>query len=330
MTIDAFRNKTGNDPTDEQVTMLRRALVKKRGGYQTAVSTVAVDVDGDGVADYLVTGVDADGDGIPDALQEEKPLTEMEKIMLDFERKVQRKEGRDATPEERALFVAKLEAYFAAQQAASVATVAVDLDGDGEADVLVTGEDLDGDGIPDALQEPVTEEPLWIPLSPREAPPPEPKPEPAAEGAFEWVDNGDGTKFLRRRTQLDSFSKLDTDGDGFISSKELNEASGADTMGAAETVMQQIKIEEDIALIDTDGDGQISRGEWEAAREKYAFHQEQTYVGDVMVEDSGKHLVEKEQVVKAAPAPQAAAPATGSSLKWKAKGLLGRCTGDMR
>lgn len=312
MTIDAFRNKTGNDPTDEQVTMLRRALVKKRGGYQTAVSTVAVDVDGDGVADYLVTGVDADGDGIPDALQEEKPLTEMEKIMLDFERKVQRKEGRDATPEERALFVAKLEAYFAAQQAASVATVAVDLDGDGEADVLVTGEDLDGDGIPDALQEPVTE------------------PEPAAEGAFEWVDNGDGTKFLRRRTQLDSFSKLDTDGDGFISSKELNEASGADTMGAAETVMQQIKIEEDIALIDTDGDGQISRGEWEAAREKYAFHQEQTYVGDVMVEDSGKHLVEKEQVVKAAPAPQAAAPATGSSLKWKAKGLLGRCTGDMR
>ena len=42
---------------------------------------------------------------------------QMEKIMLDFERKVQRKEGRDATPEERALFVAKLEAYFAAQQA---------------------------------------------------------------------------------------------------------------------------------------------------------------------------------------------------------------------
>ena len=50
--------------------------------------------------------------------------------------------------------------YYSITQAASVATVAVDLDGDGEADVLVTGEDLDGDGIPDALQEPVTEVPL--------------------------------------------------------------------------------------------------------------------------------------------------------------------------
>ena len=32
-------------------------------------ATIAVDVDGDGIADYLVSGADRDGDGIPDALQ---------------------------------------------------------------------------------------------------------------------------------------------------------------------------------------------------------------------------------------------------------------------
>ena len=32
-------------------------------------ATVAVDVDGDGIPDYLVSGADRDGDGIPDALQ---------------------------------------------------------------------------------------------------------------------------------------------------------------------------------------------------------------------------------------------------------------------
>jgi len=36
---------------------------------QHAKATVAVDVDGDGEADYIVSGVDKDGDGIPDALQ---------------------------------------------------------------------------------------------------------------------------------------------------------------------------------------------------------------------------------------------------------------------
>ena len=32
-------------------------------------ATVAVDVDGDGIPDYIVRGADRDGDGIPDALQ---------------------------------------------------------------------------------------------------------------------------------------------------------------------------------------------------------------------------------------------------------------------
>ena len=32
-------------------------------------AAVAVDVDGDGIPDYVVSGADRDGDGIPDALQ---------------------------------------------------------------------------------------------------------------------------------------------------------------------------------------------------------------------------------------------------------------------
>ena len=40
---------------------------------QHAKATVAVDVDGDGEADYIVSGVDKDGDGIPDALQVHPP-----------------------------------------------------------------------------------------------------------------------------------------------------------------------------------------------------------------------------------------------------------------
>ena len=32
-------------------------------------ATVVVDVDGDGIPDYVVSGADRDGDGIPDALQ---------------------------------------------------------------------------------------------------------------------------------------------------------------------------------------------------------------------------------------------------------------------
>merc|ERR1712086_329826 len=80
--------------------------------YSPPVATVAVDVDGDGRADYLVSGVDRDGDGIPDALQ------------------------RGSSP----------------RYSPPVATVAVDVDGDGRADYLVSGVDRDGDGIPDALQ----------------------------------------------------------------------------------------------------------------------------------------------------------------------------------
>ena len=38
------------------------------------------------------------------------------------------------------------------QEEAGEASMAVDLDGDGEADVMVTGVDADGDGVPDFLQ----------------------------------------------------------------------------------------------------------------------------------------------------------------------------------
>ena len=41
----------------------------------TGSASVAVDVDGDGRADYLVTGADRDGDGIPDALQVKTPFS---------------------------------------------------------------------------------------------------------------------------------------------------------------------------------------------------------------------------------------------------------------
>merc|ERR1712166_832787 len=69
--------------------------------YSPPVATVAVDVDGDGRADYLVSGVDRDGDGIPDALQR----------------------GPRYSP----------------RYSPPVATVAVDVDGDGRADYLVSG-----------------------------------------------------------------------------------------------------------------------------------------------------------------------------------------------
>merc|ERR1712166_113604 len=85
-------------------------------------ATVAVDVDGDGIPDYLVSGADRDGDGIPDALQG-GPRFNRNHRQLDPH----------LFPERRA-------------------TVAVDVDGDGIPDILVSGADRDGDGIPDALQ----------------------------------------------------------------------------------------------------------------------------------------------------------------------------------
>ena len=38
-------------------------------GHHHGRAAVAVDVDGDGIPDYVVSGADRDGDGIPDALQ---------------------------------------------------------------------------------------------------------------------------------------------------------------------------------------------------------------------------------------------------------------------
>ena len=38
--------------------------------FQAFQASMAVDVDGDGRPDYIVSGADRDGDGIPDALQQ--------------------------------------------------------------------------------------------------------------------------------------------------------------------------------------------------------------------------------------------------------------------
>ena len=52
---------------DNGVSQNRRNSNSSKPVYSRA--TVAVDFDGDGKADYLVSGRDRDGDGIPDALQ---------------------------------------------------------------------------------------------------------------------------------------------------------------------------------------------------------------------------------------------------------------------
>eukprot|EP00656_Telonema_subtile_P014417 TRINITY_DN1738_c0_g1_i5.p1 TRINITY_DN1738_c0_g1~~TRINITY_DN1738_c0_g1_i5.p1 ORF type:complete len:338 (+),score=32.29 TRINITY_DN1738_c0_g1_i5:330-1343(+) len=88
-------------------------------------ATVAVDVDGDGRADYYVSGVDRDGDGIPDAMQGAPHPS---------------RHGYGYAP------------HPMYRPPAPRATVAVDVDGDGRADYYVSGVDRDGDGIPDAMQ----------------------------------------------------------------------------------------------------------------------------------------------------------------------------------
>ena len=59
------------NPQHEVTSALERARVRagKPTILQSQRATVAVDVDGDGIPDYLVSGADRDGDGIPDALQ---------------------------------------------------------------------------------------------------------------------------------------------------------------------------------------------------------------------------------------------------------------------
>eukprot|EP00658_Telonema_sp_P-2_P054603 TRINITY_DN4343_c0_g1_i14.p1 TRINITY_DN4343_c0_g1~~TRINITY_DN4343_c0_g1_i14.p1 ORF type:complete len:195 (+),score=36.81 TRINITY_DN4343_c0_g1_i14:243-827(+) len=104
-------------------------------GFYPPRATVGVDVDGDGRADYLVSGVDRDRDGIPDALQGGSSY---------------RSYGyRNAAAEFDALQRRYPGPYSAAPPRA---TVGVDVDGDGRADYLVSGVDRDRDGIPDALQ----------------------------------------------------------------------------------------------------------------------------------------------------------------------------------
>lgn len=132
------------------------------------MATVAVDVDGDGIADIVVTGVDLDRDGIPDVLQGPPPAVES------HSRRWQSTSPHDMSPRSRSAKSQVGSGKVVAQQPAfdgPTATMALDVSGDGSADVLVTGVDMDQDGIPDALQgrgsAPRTEQEVHCPKSPR-------------------------------------------------------------------------------------------------------------------------------------------------------------------
>jgi len=105
-------------------------------------ATVAVDVNGDGIPDVIVSGVDRDGDGVPDAIQQGFPTSTVE-AKCGF--------GPDSS-----IIARDYKGHLSPRSLSRQATVAVDIDGDGIADVLVTGIDRDGDGIPDALQKSVS------------------------------------------------------------------------------------------------------------------------------------------------------------------------------
>jgi len=114
-------------------------------------AAVAVDVDGDGIADYVVSGADRDGDGIPDALQGGPQFGEKSYYA------VHGSYGRPVPQRISAAYHGNFAAspaagHYRAQRPAGRAAVAVDVDGDGIADYIVSGADRDGDGIPDALQ----------------------------------------------------------------------------------------------------------------------------------------------------------------------------------
>jgi len=114
-------------------------------------AAVAVDVDGDGIPDYVVSGADRDGDGIPDALQGGPQFGNNSYYA------VRGSHGRPAPQRISAAYHGNFAAsatarHYRAQQPHGRAAVAVDVDGDGIPDYIVSGADRDGDGIPDALQ----------------------------------------------------------------------------------------------------------------------------------------------------------------------------------
>eukprot|EP00658_Telonema_sp_P-2_P054602 TRINITY_DN4343_c0_g1_i11.p1 TRINITY_DN4343_c0_g1~~TRINITY_DN4343_c0_g1_i11.p1 ORF type:complete len:418 (+),score=60.62 TRINITY_DN4343_c0_g1_i11:243-1496(+) len=120
-------------------------------GFYPPRATVGVDVDGDGRADYLVSGVDRDRDGIPDALQRPRSLSATRAFPASPPGFV------PPTASHHAPYPLGTASAYRASKGYGYpprATVGVDVDGDGRADYLVSGVDRDRDGIPDALQRP--------------------------------------------------------------------------------------------------------------------------------------------------------------------------------